>query len=43
VISFLLKESDRATSTFSRDAQAQVTGYAYYRIDGQEIRVKKTK
>jgi hypothetical protein len=32
-----------ATITFSRDAQGHVTGYTYYRIGGQEIRVKKTK
>ena len=41
--SFLIREGDLATFTFSRDAQGQVTGYVYYRIDGQEIHVKKIK
>ena len=41
--SFFIREGDLATFTFSRDAQGQVTGYVYHRIDGQEIQVKKLK
>jgi hypothetical protein len=40
---FFLKNEDLATFVFSRDGQGHVTGYVYHRIDGQEIRVKKTK
>jgi hypothetical protein len=39
---FFFKD-DLGASTFSRDAQGRVTGYTYYRVDGQEIHVKKTK
>jgi hypothetical protein len=36
-------KSDLGSVTFSRDAQAHVTGYTYHLVDGQEIHVKKIK
>jgi hypothetical protein len=41
--SFFIREGDLSTTTFSRDAQGHVSGYAYHRVDGQEIRAMKTK
>jgi hypothetical protein len=40
---FFIREGDLGTITFSRDAQGHVTGYAYHRVDGQEIHAKKIK
>jgi len=36
-------KSDVGSFTFSRDAQGHVTGYTYYRFDGQEFHAQKIK
>jgi len=36
-------KDDLGSAEFTRDAQGNVTGYTYHRVDGQEIHVKKVK
>lgn len=40
---FFIKGGDLGSVTFSRDAQGNVTGYTFHRVDGQEIHAKKIK
>ena len=36
-------KDDLGSAEFTRDAQGNVTGCTYHRVDGQEIHVKKVK